>query len=111
MASAVAKILLEENNIDTKPFEDTIRPMVRAADANLTTAGNSAEKESEGMTEEAARDVSHVSRGAHVRYFERFQRRNGTHRKRRVQVSVRYEPGYRAVLPNELIASVENFQR
>ena len=58
VASAVAKILLEENNIDTKPFEDTIRPMVRAADANLTTAGNSAEKESEGMTEEAARDVS-----------------------------------------------------
>ena len=58
VASAVAKILLEENNIDTKPFEDTIRPMVRAADANLTTAGNSPEKESEGMTEEAARDVS-----------------------------------------------------
>ena len=57
VASAVAKILLEENNIDTKPFEDAIRPMVRAADANLTTAGGS-EKESEGMTEEAARDVS-----------------------------------------------------
>ena len=57
VASTVAKILLEENKIDTKPFEDAIRPMVRAADANLTKPGGS-KKESEGMTEEAARDVS-----------------------------------------------------
>ena len=50
VASAVAKILLEESNIDTKPFEDAIRPMVRSSNNDNDT--------NNGMSEEAARDVS-----------------------------------------------------
>lgn len=44
------KILLEESNIDTKPFEDAIRPMVRSSNNDNDT--------NNGMSEEAARDVS-----------------------------------------------------